>query len=258
MRDYTRDIVLFILALIGLAILCVKGQAQTLGLVVAKHDAFISYYDTNTGCPALVTYELSQADFAGTNKVGSRRFKMDTKLPRPRVKDSDYQNTGYVRGHLCSAADRDSRKDLLKETYLTSNLVPMTMVCNSGPWRVVEEACRDHAKQGHVLKVARGVLYCSAAGVLQEVIQNRSRQAANVIQVPAAANKKSVVICIPDAFFCIAKCQNCSYLESWRVCNTSQARNTYSSTYEKDIRVSQLLGNFLGSWSQEVYETIIR
>lgn len=258
MKDYTRDVVLFILALIGLAILCVKGQAQTLGLVVAKHDAFVSYYDTNTGCPALVTYELSQADFAGTNKVGSRRFKMDTKLPRPRVKDSDYQNTGYVRGHLCSAADRDSRKDMLKETYLTSNLVPMTMVCNSGPWRVVEEACRDHAKQGHVLKVARGVLFRAAENVLQHVIQNRSRQAANVIQVPAAANKRSVVICIPDAFFCIAKCQTCRYLENWRVCNTSQARNTYSSTYEKDIRVSQLLGNYLGSWSQEVYETIIR
>lgn len=258
MRDYTRDIVLFILALIGLAILCVKGQAQTLGLVVAKHDAFISYYDTNTGCPALVTYELSQADFAGTNKVGSRRFKMDTKLPRPRVKDSDYQNTGYVRGHLCSAADRDSRKDLLKETYLTSNLVPMTMVCNSGPWRVVEEACRDHAKQGHVLKVARGVLYCSAAGVLQDVIQNRSRQAANVIQVPAAANKKSVVICIPDAFFCIAKCQACRYLESWRVCNTYRMSESCSYSYEKDVRVYQLLGNYLGSWSQEVYETIIR
>lgn len=268
MRDYTRDMVLFILALIGLAILCVKGQAQTLGLVVAKHDAFISYYDTNTGCPALVTYELSQADFAGTNKVGSRRFKMDTKLPRPRVKDSDYQNTGYVRGHLCSAADRDSRKDMLKETYLTSNLVPMTMVCNSGPWRVVEEACRDHAKQGHVLKVARGVLYCSAAADLRYVIHTSVN-----------AKKNAIVICIPDAFFCIAKCQTCRYLQGWRVCNTRQdpvevfshvsrppfsgecntccSTESSSYTYEKDLRVYQLLGNYLGSWSQEVYETII-
>lgn len=247
MRDHTRDIVLFILALIGLAILCVKGQAQTLGLVVAKHDAFVSYYDTNTGCPALVTYELSQADFAGTSKVGSRRFKMDTKLPRPRVKDSDYQNTGYVRGHLCSAADRDSRKDLLKETYLTSNLVPMTMVCNSGPWRVVEEACRNHAQMGHVLKVARGVLYKSAAAGLK-----------NVIHASVAAKKKSIVICIPDAFFCIAKCQNCRYLESWRVCNTPRVPESISLSYEKDIRVYQLLGNYLGSWSQEVYATITR
>lgn len=246
MRDYTRDMVLFILALIGLAILCVKGQAQTLGLVVAKHDAFVSYYDTNTGCPALVTYELSHQDFAGTNKVGSRRFKMDTKLPRPRVKDSDYQNTGYVRGHLCSAADRDSRKDMLKETYLTSNLVPMTMVCNSGPWRVVEEACRNHAQMGHVLKVARGVLFRDDTKVLQ-----------HVIQPAAAANKNAVVICIPDAFFCIAKCQTCRYLESWRVCNTIPESASSSCSYEKDIRVYQLLGNFLGSWSQEVYETII-
>lgn len=262
MRDHTRDIILLILALIGLAILCVKGHAQTLSLVVAKHDAFTSYYDTNTGCPALVTYELAQSHFAGTNKVGSRRFKMDTKLPRPRVKDSDYQNTGFVRGHLCSAADRDSRKDLLKETYLTSNLVPMTMVCNSGPWRVVEEACRNHAQQGHVLKVARGVLYSSAAAGLTNVIHNPAAteqlQTKGVIQVPAAANKKSVVICIPDAFFCIAKCQNCRYLESWRVCNTSCSTKSSSYTYEKDVRVCQLLSNFLGSWSQEVFETIIR
>lgn len=258
MKDYTRDVVLFILALIGLAILCVKGQAQTLGLVVAKHNAFVSYYDTNTGCPALVTYELSQLDFAGTNKVGSRRFKMDTKLPRPRVKDSDYQNTGYVRGHLCSAADRDSRKDMLKETYLTSNLVPMTMVCNSGPWRVVEEACRDHAKQGHVLKVARGVLFRASTTAVRDTISSRYSHGSSVIQVPAAANKKSVVICIPDAFFCIAKCQNCRYLESWRVCNTPRVSESLSYTYEKDVRVCQLLANFLGSWSQEVYETIIR
>lgn len=279
-RDYTRDLVLFILALIGFAILCLKGQAQTLGLVVAKHDAFVSYYDTNTGCPALVTYELAQQDFAGSSKVGSRRFKMDTKLPRPRVKDSDYQNTGLVRGHLCSAADRDSRKDLLKETYLTSNLVPMTMVCNSGPWRVVEDACREHAKQGHVLKVARGVLYCSAAAGLTNVIQGQQLTEPSVIRPAVAAKKKSVVICIPDAFFCIAECQGCRYRQSWRVCNTrrdpvevfchvsgyhsttvcdtSQARSTISCTYEKDIRVYQLLGNYLGSWSQEEYETIIR
>lgn len=258
MKDHTRNLVLFILALIGLAILCVKGQAQTLGLVVAKHDAFVSYYDTNTGCPALVTYELSHQDFAGSNKVGSRRFKMDTKLPRPRVKDSDYQNTGYVRGHLCSAADRDSRKDMLKETYLTSNLVPMTMVCNSGPWRVVEEACRDHAKQGHVLKVARGVLYKSAAAGLTDVIQRRSGDTAKVMQSAAAAKKNAVVICIPDAFFCMAECQNCRYRQSWRVCNTPRVPKSSSLSYEKDIRVYQLLGNYLGSWSQEEYETIIR
>ena len=257
-RDYTRDLVLFILALIGFAILCLKGQAQTLGLVVAKHDAFVSYYDTNTGCPALVTYELAQQDFAGSSKVGSRRFKMDTKLPRPRVKDSDYQNTGLVRGHLCSAADRDSRKDLLKETYLTSNLVPMTMVCNSGPWKVVEDACRSHAKQGHVLKVARGVLF-----------KRQQLADPSVLRPAAAAKKNSVVICIPDAFFCIAQCQGCKYRESWRVNNTSgchfseerdtsQVRNTLSSVYDNDVRVYQLLGNYLGSWSQEEYETIIR
>ena len=213
-------------------------KAQSVPLVRVKHDAFVSYYDLEKHNPALVVYELSAAHFAGTLKVSGRHFKADTKLPRPRVKDCDYKNTGFVRGHLCSAADRDSDKAWLKQTYLTSNLVPMTMVCNSGEWKKVEDQCRAHAMRGHSLKIARGPLYF-------------------VCRWLAA---KSITIAIPDGFFCAAQCSDCGYRGFHLVCNTGSPDPTQkcgiSHKFVKDDRVSVLLSNCIGLWSREEYETI--
>ena len=129
-------------------------------LVLVRHDAFISYYDCSVLNPACVVWVLTPEAFQGNLKPTTRHFKTDTQLPTPRVKDSDLKGTGYVRGHLCPAGDRDSDKGLLKQTYLTSNLTPMTMVCNSGPWKAVEDSCRR-------LALCHGKLLC-AAGIVPE------------------------------------------------------------------------------------------
>lgn len=246
-----------------------ENPRETSSLYRVKHDAFVSYYDTQLLQPVFVYYELEWPQFAGAVKVGSHRFKVDTKLPRPRVKDSDYQNTGYVRGHLCSAADRDSRKDLLKETYLTSNLVPMTMVCNSGKFKQMEDSCRALAISGHHLKIARGGLFEARSGALDDVIRKQIllRNTRSAIQVP-------------DAFFCFAACKDCNYrgfwvifntisrypdvaagcntipLESFSADGTNDAANVIH--FMNDPRISVLLDIYIGLWSREEYETITR
>lgn len=128
-------------------------------LVQVTHESYDSYYDLSAYNPAVVVWYLDFEDFKGDLKPSTRRFKTDTKLPRPRVKDEDLKGSGYVRGHLCPAGDRDTRKDLLKETYLTSNMTPMTMVCNSGPWKMVEDTCRVLAKRHGKIKVAAGTIF---------------------------------------------------------------------------------------------------
>lgn len=246
-----------------------EKPSETSTLFRVKHDAFVSYYDTELMQPVFVFYELEWPHFAGSVKVGSHRFKVDTKLPRPRVKDSDYQNSGYVRGHLCSAADRDSRKDLLKQTYLTSNLVPMTMICNSGKFKQMEDSCRALAINGHRLKIARGGLFGAAKSDLK-----------NVIQVRRSTRNTCQAIVVPDAFFCFAACKDCNYRGFWVIFNSvsrypelSAACNTKSisslaadSTREAadeihfvtDSRISVLLDIYIGLWSREEYETITR
>ena len=125
-------------------------------LVVVHHNAFDSYYDVAMRNPALVVWTLEPADFAGNYKPSSRHFRVDTQLPTPRVSDKDFRGSGYVRGHLCPTGDRDSNKKLLKETYLTSNVCPMTMNTNSGPWKMVEDSCRAIARQHGKVLVAAG------------------------------------------------------------------------------------------------------
>ena len=246
-----------------------ENPRETSSLFRVKHDAFVSYYDTKLLQPVFVYYILEWPQFAGAVKVGSHRFKVDTKLPRPRVKDSDYQNSGYVRGHLCSAADRDSRKDLLKETYLTSNLVPMTMVCNSGKFKQMEDSCRALAIAGHHLKIARGGLF-----------EARSAPGYHVIRKQILLRNTRSGIIIPDAFFCFATCKDCNYRGFWVIFNSE---NRYPESagacitksilslaadgtradekvihFMNDPRISVLLELYIGIWSREEYETITR
>lgn len=233
-----------------------ENPRETSTLYRVKHDAFVSYYDTQLLQPVFVYYELEWPQFAGAVKVGSHRFKVDTKLPRPRVKDSDYQNTGYVRGHLCSAADRDSRKDLLKETYLTSNLVPMTMVCNSGKFKQMEDSCRALAIAGHHLKIARGGLFEARSGAAWDVIHRRNTSKNIEIRKQILLRNTSQAIVIPDAFFCFATCKDCKYRGFWIIFNNGTSEAADVIQFVNDPRISVLLEIYIGTWSREEYETI--
>lgn len=238
--SYIRS-VLIVLVIILLWVFCVRSMhAQPLPLVRAQHQSFVSYYDLERHNPALVVYYLEFSHFAGANKIGTRHFKMDTQLPKPRVKDSDYSNTGYVRGHLCSAGDRDSNKAWLRETYLTSNVVPMTLVCNSGAFKAVEDSCRALAMRGHRLLIGRAPVYGDILTCLEHVSQKR------------------FCIAIPQAFFCVAMCRDCD-LRLIQVCdNRGSKRSDNVIHFDHDERISVLLTNIFGLWCREEYETITR
>ena len=128
-------------------------------LTYVERESFSCLYDNEAKCPLAVWYTLCLADFAGNAKVGTNRFKVDSKLPTPRANDDDYRYSGYVRGHMCAAADRDSDKKRLKETYLTSNLVPMQMSVNAGTWKMAEDSIRRMAMRGCRLRVLSGSVF---------------------------------------------------------------------------------------------------
>lgn len=169
-------------------LLCTASQTVSVAqpLFLVRHDAFVSYYDCSVLNPACVVWVLTPDAFRGNLKPSNRHFKTDAQLPAPRVKDSDLKGTGYVRGHLCPAGDRDSDKGLLKETYLTSNLSPMTMVCNSGPWKALEDSCR-------MLALSHGRLLIAAGGIFMNCDT-------------ISSGRKRIVV--PSGFWKMAKCLN--------------------------------------------------
>lgn len=198
-------------------------------LVLVRHDAFVSYYDCSVLNPACVVWVLTPEAFQGNLKPTTRHFKTDTQLPTPRVKDSDLRGTGYVRGHLCPAGDRDSDKGLLKQTYLTSNLSPMTMVCNSGPWKAVEDSCR-------ALAVSHGRLLLAAGGIFMNC------------DTISDGRKK---IFVPSKFWKMAKCLNHpGEVWIWIVQNSSSwsapvriSRNELESVLPTAVRNTGILDN---------------
>lgn len=54
----------------------------------------------------------------------------------------DYTNSGYARGHLAAAANRNSDQELKSETFLTTNIVPQNSSMNSGRWKSLETRIR--------------------------------------------------------------------------------------------------------------------
>ena len=125
-------------------------------MVMAHHLTYDIIYDYSLMQPATVLWTLQASDFAGKNLAKPKYFKQDRFLPPPRVKNSAFSFSGYQRGHLCPSGDRDSRRDWFKDTFYTSNIVPMTAEVNSGAWKEAESFCRQLATDGHRLKIAAG------------------------------------------------------------------------------------------------------
>ena len=144
---------LYAALLVICAVWCRDCYAQSDPLAISRHKSYDVYYDMQAMSPLVVTYSVQLSDFAGNVKISSRHFKKDTNLPRPWVKDADFERSGYVRGHLCAAGFRDSNKDLMKDTYYCSNICPMTMVCNSGAWKRQEDFIRNKCSGGCNFKV---------------------------------------------------------------------------------------------------------
>lgn len=119
-------------------------------------------YDPVQGVPLRVSWRLRPKDFAVTRKRVTKNFKQDARCPKPRVKDADYRNSGYMRGHMCPAADRTETKALMKETFLMSNVAPMTSTLNCGAWSAIESQTRKLAVKYDSVDVLVGTVFTGA------------------------------------------------------------------------------------------------
>jgi len=133
--------------------------------VHAKHKTYDIVYDYSHMAPAAVFWTLQASDFRGSVTTKPKYFKQDRLLPKPRLKNEQFTFMAYQRGHLCPSGDRDSRKDWFRDTFYTSNIVPMTPICNAGAWKETETICRALATQGHLLRIVAGPVGYQSSGV---------------------------------------------------------------------------------------------
>lgn len=157
--DYKRELVKVAIILLTLAI-CSTCNAQAISQKVElQNSTYLVIYDIASHVPSDVYWTLRASDFSISRKRVAKYFKADKRVPKPRVQDSHYTKSGYMRGHMCPAADRTATKAMMKETFLMTNVAPMTAKLNSGIWAKIEEKCRGWALQFDSLKIHAAALY---------------------------------------------------------------------------------------------------
>lgn len=122
---------------------------------LVKHKYYSLSYHEKYEQAEWVAYELKKGHIVNQN-FKRPYFIYDSKVTTKSANYKNYKNSGYDRGHLCSAGDRKFSKEAFDETFLTSNISPQNHDFNSGIWNRLEQKVRYWAQKHDELYIVTG------------------------------------------------------------------------------------------------------
>ncbi|MEZ4793242.1 MAG: DNA/RNA non-specific endonuclease [Gelidibacter sp.] len=130
---------------------------STTGQII-HHEGYSLSYNEPYEQAEWVAYELKKSHLSNSN-FKRPYFEIDKAVKTGAASWRNYKNSGYDRGHLCPAGDRNYSQEAHDETFLTSNISPQDHEFNSGIWNTLEQKVRYWAnKYDGVFVVTGGVL----------------------------------------------------------------------------------------------------
>lgn len=106
---------------------------------------YTTHYNLGMKCPSQVSWTLRAHDLGSVKRKPSWSFAPDIPDSLAVVRSSDYNRSGYHRGHLCPAADRSATEEAMLSTFAMSNIAPQAPALNTGFWVASERWCRQAA-----------------------------------------------------------------------------------------------------------------
>ena len=128
---------------------------QLLGDVLVKHKYYTASYSSKHKSPEWVAYELTQARVEAPGVPRRSNFISDPANPQA-AKNSDYNNTGWDRGHLAAAEDMGFNDEAMEQSFYMTNVTPQDPTHNRGIWRTLEDRTRRWASKDKRLYVITG------------------------------------------------------------------------------------------------------
>jgi endonuclease G len=127
--------------------------------LVMDRGAYVVSYNPRRNVASWVAWRLDENDLGHEHRTGD--FRGDPALPAGvhRVVPSDYEGTGYDRGHLCPSGDRTRSRQDNAATFLMTNIHPQRPELNRHPWRDLEEYERALALQHHEVYIVAGGVF---------------------------------------------------------------------------------------------------
>lgn len=150
-------------------------------------------YSSTLGLPIYIAWDVTRDDIGSVKREPSMPFRSDHRLGTDAVRSSDYNRSGYHRGHMVPAADRSSSLAAMRETFVMSNVCPQLPALNTGAWKRMEN-------YGRVCALRRGRVHIRVAPIF--IHEDTSRIAGGKVAVPHgfikviyAADSLTVIAC---------------------------------------------------------------
>ncbi len=121
-----------------------------------SHLAFSLNYDHDHKNARWVAYELKPELLVNCAQRASHRFVVDIKLSERSANPDDYKQTGYDRGHLVPAGDMKWSEEVMRQSFITSNITPQSPVMNRGRWSMLETLVRAWAMESEQTLIVTG------------------------------------------------------------------------------------------------------
>lgn len=134
-----------------------------------SHSYYTLSYSSTHRQAEFVYYYLPPAHIGG-GQERTDDFRADPKVKSNPVKGTDYQGSGYDRGHLCPAGDMTINRTAMSETFFMSNMSPMAASFNRGIWSRLEDWVRDAALENDGLHVVTGPILSTSCGTVKDTI----------------------------------------------------------------------------------------
>ncbi|MBH8573525.1 DNA/RNA non-specific endonuclease [Nostocaceae cyanobacterium CENA369] len=163
--------------------------------LMSKSQYALSYNNT-TRIPNWVSWQLNNSWLGSAPRQDD--FRADTSLPSAwyRVQGTDYQGSGFDRGHMTPSGDRTRTVTDNSATFLMTNMIPQAPDNNQGPWANLENYSRDlvvnQGKELYIISGGYGVGGTGSNGTQYTIASGK-------IQVPARTWKIIVVLNTPGS-----------------------------------------------------------
>jgi endonuclease G len=131
-----------------------------------QHRYYTLSYSSKHRQAEYAYYYLSPESIRG-GQERTDDFRIDPKVKSNPVKSTDYQGSGYDRGHLCPAADMALNLTAMSETFFMSNMSPMSASFNRGIWSRLEDWVREEALGNSGLYVVTGPILSKSCGSIK-------------------------------------------------------------------------------------------